>query len=284
MSDPFVIHNGKLLEKSSGEIPILNRAFHYGDGLFETIRVIDGHACFLNIHFTRLLEGLKVLSIETPIEFSLARINNEIKTLIQQNGIERGGRVRVTVYRNSEGNYLPTGNSLSYVIESSTLPNNSFIMNENGFEIDIYSDLKKQISKLSRHKTLNCQLYVLASLYAKEKGLDDVLLLNEKDIIIETTNANIFIASNKVLYTPPLEDGCVGGTMRMQVINTALKHDFKVYETTLRPQNLLVADELFLSNSIFGLRWVDNYRQKRYKHDLSDFLLEKLNAEARQNS
>jgi len=283
MLEKQVIFNGTLLDLNSGRIPLLNRAFHYGDGIFETIRVLNGKTCFLKNHFLRLVEGLKVLQIQQPEDFTFERFQRETNALIESNGLEKGGRIRITLFRDSDGAYLPNGNRMSYLMECSQLQNNSFVLNDNGLEIDIYSDYKKQISKLSRHKTLNCQLYVMASLFAKSKNMGDVLLLNEKDIIIETTNSNVFISSNKVLYTPPLEDGCVGGTMRMQIINIALKENFKVYETSLRPQNLLVADELFLTNSIFGIKWVQNYRQKRYNNEMANFLVEKLNEQARTN-
>jgi branched-subunit amino acid aminotransferase/4-amino-4-deoxychorismate lyase len=117
----------------------------------------------------------------------------------------------------------------------------------------------------------------MASLFAKEKSIDNALITNDKDVIIEAANSNIFIVSNGVLYTPPLEDGCLGGIMRMEVINAALRHDIKVYETSLRPQNLLVADELFLTNAIQGIQWVSSYRQKRYYNSLSQKLTRLLN-------
>ena len=280
MTDKYIIFNGKIFDKESSELPLLNRAFHYGDGLFETVRIMNGKACFFRIHFMRLLNGLKVLRIDQPDWLTIERIEEEINAICKKNKIERGGRVRLTVFRNADGSYLPDSNELSYVIESNPLPHNTFILNENGLSVDVYPDLQKQISPLSRHKTLNCLFYIQASLYAREKGLDDVLLTNTRDIIIEATSSNIFIASNKVLYTPPLEDGCTGGTMRMKIINMALENEFKVYETSLRPQNLLVADELFLTNSIFGIKWVHHYRQKTYSNELAAFLIDKLNQKA----
>lgn len=280
MIDKYIIYNGKFYDKDSSGLPLLNRAFHYGDGLFETVRIMNGKACFFRIHYMRLLNGLKVLKIKQPDWLNLDRFVQEINSLCDKNGIERGGKVRLTVFRNANGNYLPDNHALSYVLESSPLQHNTFILNENGLSVDVYPDLQKQISPLSRHKTLNCLFYIQASIYAKEKGLDDVLLTNTRDIIIEATSSNIFIASNKVLYTPPLEDGCTGGTMRMKIINMALENEFKVYETSLRPQNLLVADELFLTNSIFGIKWVHHYRQKTYSNELAGFLVDKLNQKA----
>ena len=120
---------------------------------------------------------------------------------------------------------------------------------------------------------------VLSKLKAKEKGVDDLLILNDKMGIIESTSSNLFIVSNGVLYTPGLDLGCLGGTMRMQVINLALKHNIKVYECNISPQNLLAADEMFLTNAITGIVWVKSYRTKEYECDISKKLVSFLNEE-----
>jgi branched-chain amino acid aminotransferase len=141
-------------------------------------------------------------------------------------------------------------------------------------------DFKKDINKLSVYKTLNCQLYVMAALSARDKGLDESLIQNNKLSIIESTSSNIFIVSNGVLYTPTLEDGCVAGTMRMNIINIALENKIKVYECTLSPHNLLAADEMFLTNAVRGIEWVVGYRTKRYYNDMSKRMMALLNETA----
>ncbi|MFN9800389.1 MAG: aminotransferase class IV, partial [Bacteroidota bacterium] len=73
------------------------------------------------------------------------------------------------------------------------------------------------------------------------------------------------------------QDGCVGGTMRMNVINLALTHQIKVYECPINPQNLLAADERFLTNAIQGIEWVSGYRTKRYFNQMSKRLVQILN-------
>jgi branched-chain amino acid aminotransferase len=141
-------------------------------------------------------------------------------------------------------------------------------------------DFKKEINKLSVFKTLNCQLYVQAAIYARDKGLDEALIQNSKLSIIESNSSNLFIVSNGVLYTPTLEDGPVAGTMRMNIINLALENKIKVYECTLNPHNLLAADEMFLTNAVRGIEWVVGYRTKRYFNDMSKRLVAVLNESA----
>jgi branched-chain amino acid aminotransferase len=117
----------------------------------------------------------------------------------------------------------------------------------------------------------------MASLFAKKKNLDDCLIQNDRNNIIESSNSNLFIVSNGVLYTPTLDDGCIGGVMRMQIINLALEHKIKVYECNLTPQHLLAADEIFMSNAIQGIQWVSSYRTKRYFNEHSKKFIQILN-------
>ena len=150
-------------------------------------------------------------------------------------------------------------------------------MTPTGKVIDIYTDVKKDPHRYAGFKTLNTQLYVMASIFGEEKGWDDTLIQNTKQAIIEATASNLFLVSNGVLYTPALTDGPVGGTMRMNIINIALENKYKVYECTINPQNLLTADEVFLTNAIRGIEWVSSYRSKPYQNIVSGKLIELLN-------
>jgi len=137
-------------------------------------------------------------------------------------------------------------------------------LNEKGIKIDLYEDIKKDINPISAFKTKNGLIYIMAKIKAQELGLDDLLIQNNKMGIIEGGSANLFVVSNGVLYTPSLDLGPLGGTMRMQIINLALEHGIKVYECNISPQNLLVADEVFLTNATRGVIWVEHYRTKQY--------------------
>ena len=154
---------------------------------------------------------------------------------------------------------------------------NLFVLNPEGKNIDMYPDMRKQYTKLSPFKTLNTQIYVMASVWAKKQGLDDALIQNDQLAIIEASSSNLFIVSNGVLYTPAVTDGCLGGVMRMNIINLAIAHNYKVYECRLTPQNLLVADEIFLTNSICGLQWISSYKTKRYFNTVTKKLTDLLN-------
>ncbi|MFO0494803.1 MAG: aminotransferase class IV, partial [Flavobacteriia bacterium] len=141
----------------------------------------------------------------------------------------------------------------------------------------LYTDIKKQKNHLSNFKTKSGLIYVMAAINATERKLDDVLITNDKGGILESSSCNVFVVSNGVLYTPGLDEGCLAGTMRMQVINLAIKNNIKVYECNILPQNLLAADEIFFTNAIRGVNWVSGYRTKRYFNNVSRKLVALLN-------
>lgn len=263
--------NGKLVLGNEPVITLNNRAFHFGDGCFESMRIVDGRPCFVDAHWARLTTGAGLLRIGIPEGLDVASFEKQIVELVQRTGII-SGRCRFTLYRDANGQYRPERNTGGYTIEISPLPEPHHVLNENGLMVDIWPEMRKPINDLSRHKTLNCQYYVMAALWSQQRNLDDCMLQNERGNIIESSAGNLFIVSNGVLYTPSLSDGCVGGVMRAQVINLAITNGIKVYECSLNPQNLLAADEVFFTNAVLGIRWVGTYRTKRYAHRLSGML------------
>lgn len=278
----YVYHRGEYVSENQATIAKDNRAFRFGDGFFETMRVFSGKVLFLENHMARIMDTMNVLKILPPENFSIEVLRNQIQGLIKRNKIEQGGRVRVTFYRKSAGFYMPKSDDLGIYIEAEPLMNNEFELSHQGKIVDIFPDMRKDLNRLSVFKTLNTQLYVMSALFAREKSLDESLIQNAKLAIIESTSSNIFIVSNGVLYTPSIEDGCIAGTMRMNVINLALEQKIKVYECTINPHNLLTADEFFLTNAAKGIEWVVGYRTKRYYNEMSKRLTACLNVSATQ--
>jgi branched-subunit amino acid aminotransferase/4-amino-4-deoxychorismate lyase len=265
----YVNNNGEVISRDSYSIRAGNRGHLYGDGVFESIRIFDGKPINLENHIKRMLEGAKKIKMRPPSYYDVRFFYDKIIELTQKSGIQLGGKCRISLDRSMGGTYLPEVNEVEFFIEVYTTDVNLFELNSKGLEIDIYMEHKKPKSSLSNFKTKNGLLYVLAAITAKEKGLDDYLITNTSDGIIESTTSNLFVVSNGVLYTPGLEEGCLAGTMRMQIINLAISKGIKVYECNILPQNLLVADEIFLTNAVKGITWASGYRTKRYFNSLA---------------
>ncbi|MCC5922291.1 MAG: aminotransferase class IV [Crocinitomicaceae bacterium] len=275
--ETYVNCNGVIKIISDMTLEPGNRGHLYGDGLFETIRVFNGRPLNLQYHIDRLIEGAKCLKMNVSSSWDSLFFGNEIQKVLDKNKINQGGRVRISLDRVTGGTYKPISNDVVFLIEGYPLKTNKFHLNENGFVIDQYTEIRKNVDKLSNFKTKNALLYVLAAIYAQENGLDEVLLTTPRGNILEASSSNLFVVSNRTLYTPSLEDGCLAGVMRMTIINLALSKGIKVYECSILPQNLLAADEIFLTNAIAGVQWVEKYRSKVYTNSFANSLAEWLN-------
>ena len=273
----YVNCNDEIIPNEGATIKTGNRSYLYGDGVFESIRVIHGKPINLENHISRMLEGAKVIKMRPPSFYTVDFFEKRIVELLEKSGIKGGGKCRISLDRSSGGTFKPDTNEVEFYIEVYPLEVSRFELNHKGIELDVYTEIKKNKSKLSNFKTKNALIYIIASISAKENGLDDYLLTNDTGGIIESTSSNLFVVSNGVLYTPGLEEGCLAGTMRMQIINLAIANGIKVYECNISPQNLLVADEIFLTNAIKGISWVIGYRTKRYFNTTSSKLIQLLN-------
>ncbi len=273
----FINNNGTLISADEPVVKASNRSFRYGDALFESIRITNFNPQFLTEHLARLYNGMKVLKMETNPLFSETFFEHAILELAQKNSITSDGRVRLVVYRNEGGYYAPDTNSVSYLIEATTMEDVGYVLNQKGYTVDLFNDFKKQQNALSSIKSANSLVYVLAGIAKHQLQLDDCIILNDQSHIIETISSNIFAVKNGVLYTPPVSDGCVDGVMRKKIIEIAAVNKIAVYEISVMQNVLLGADELFLTNSINGIRWVVAYKQKRYFNNTSKKLIEKLN-------
>jgi branched-chain amino acid aminotransferase len=122
-----------------------------------------------------------------------------------------------------------------------------------------------QSGLLSTIKTNNRIVNVLSGIFANENNYDNCVLINEKKNIVETGNANIYLIFGNKIITPPLADGCINGIVRLKLLEFFKNHNtFEFVEQTISPFELLKADEIFLTNSIFEIQSVTNYRKKQF--------------------
>lgn len=268
--------NGFLYEEDEKVFTVKNRAWRYGDGLFETIRIIDGKPIFLEDHFFRLKKGMEILKMQsTSISFN--ELKKQIEKLLEKNGIKKGGRVRLSVYRSGDGLYTPENEGKSYVIEAFSIKDNLYALNTKGLNVDVYNEIRRTRNILSQIKTTNNIPHVLTAIYKKENKLDDCIVLNDQGRIVEGISSNIFLYKNNNLYTPSLDEGCMSGVMRKQIIRIAKELNINVFEGIINGSMLLQADEMFMTNAITGIQWVVSYKQKRYFNTATKRILECLN-------
>src|SRR5699024_7414083 len=121
----------------------------YGDGLFETMRWMDGDIRFLQHHVERLHEGMRMLKLEQTTTFDAHFIRSRAGELIKRNGLENQHvRVRMQVYRDGGGLYSPQQNNACYIMTVSKLDPDDVKHRKIGLIIDVYTDFKKPYSEL----------------------------------------------------------------------------------------------------------------------------------------
>lgn len=272
----FVNHNGNIVGADQPLFTSTNRAFRYGDAVFETIRLMKGEILFFEKHLSRLKRSMELLGMEPHSDLTFHNLYLAIRHLDQVNQLKGNGRIRLEVFRNDGGLYTPQDNGVSYLIESEPLTNKHYQLNELGLKIELYTDIKKPVSRLSNLKSSNALYYVMAGLHKKKLNIGDCLVLNTADRIAEAISSNIFILKSGQLFTPSVDEACVAGVMRETIIEYLAEQKQKVVETSISVEDLLVADEIFLTDVIHGIRWVGAFRNKRYFNNYSRQLLREV--------
>ena len=270
-----IIFNQQILRKEEFQISIANRAFLYGDGLFESVKIINGKPFNLDVHLKRLFSAALLLYLE--INVSRNDFQDDIEILIRENNIKKGGNLKILVFREEGGKYLPLNNSASCLIMSESSDKNSFSLNKKGLELGLFKIQLKPMNKLSNYKTISALQSVMCSLDARQKGKDDCLMFNTENRIIESANSNIFYVKNNIIFTPQLREGCVDGTMRNCILS--LKDlDYKIVENEIKLGDILEAEEVFLTNAIQGVRWVSQIEAQQFTDQkVSQSLVDKIN-------
>jgi branched-chain amino acid aminotransferase len=276
MTPLFINFNGEMLPADTKLVTVNNRAFKYGDGLFESMRMMKGQLKFADLHADRLQRGMKALKIEEYSQMDSWFLKEKADELSKRNK-SRNGRLRLTVYRDAGGLYTPSQNKMAYSLEFQPLDEPRYFLNSKGLLVDIFTELPKPTNYLSNIKTCNSLIYVMAGLYKTQNNLDEVFLLNQNGFLCEAGSSNIFVWYQKHLYTPAISEGCVEGVMRQVIINLAKEINIPVMEAQINPEILYEADEVFITNASRGIQSVMGFGVRRYFNEISKLLVDELN-------
>ncbi|MGB2143771.1 MAG: aminotransferase class IV [Flavobacteriaceae bacterium] len=271
--------NGELLSEQEAKLSVFNRGLAYGDALFETIKTLNGKILFWEDHYFRLMASMRILRMEIPMTFTPEFLESQILELVSHHNSDSNSfRVKFTVFRNQGGFYTPNSNAVSYFITAEPLPTDLYLLNTSDYRIELFKDFYITPGLLSTLKSNNKLLNVLGSVYAKENQYDNCLLLNTNKNIVEALNGNLFLVKDNVIKTPPLDDGCLKGIMRKQILEIIGKiPDFECVEASISPFELQKADELFVTNVIQGIQPITSFRKKNFTNHVSQSILAKLN-------
>lgn len=259
-----ICYNGVYHNETDPVLQVSNKSYRYGDGFFETIKVWKGAIVLDTYHQERIQRSLALLHYITPAHFSIKLIFDQAVQLCEKNACSHAARIRLS-FSNGNGGLFDGDDKLQYIIEAWPLEpaNNAF--NENGLVTGFFAAIKKSCDSYANIKSASALLYSVAANYSKQQKWNDCMILNQRENICESTIANLFWVKDGYLFTPALTEGCVDGVMRAYLIDQI----GTVTETPCRPEDLLQADEVFLTNAIRGIRWVKSIENISYQSYIS---------------
>lgn len=237
------IFNSKVIDMSELPFHQMERSFNYGDGLFETIVVKDGIIKFLDYHLERLGEGMKVLSLVGE-ELLNEAIERDIYTLLNLSENKKNARVKLQVWRQTGGFYIPQTNKANYLLSAKENVEKSKVI----MTSDIATSIHLNYSSLSGLKTGNALPYVLAGIEMKAKNLEEIIILDNNGNLSECSSSNLFWLKDGEIFTPKLSAGCIAGIMRRHILERAKKTGRRCHEVLEKPTMLLQADQVFCCN------------------------------------
>ncbi|MDC1327054.1 aminotransferase class IV [Ulvibacter sp.] len=282
----MVNFNGNLIQNTETSMGPDNRGLHYGDAVFETLRVSGSKIFFWEDHYFRLMASMRILRMEIPVNFTLEFLEKEVLNLVETFSEKNSSyNIKILVWRKAGGKYSPKSNDIEYLLTGAQIETLFYTLHDKRYEVELFKDHFVNSGILSTLKTNNKIVQVLGSIFAKENDYQNCLLLNETKTIVEALNGNLFLVKGSVIKTPPLTDGCLNGILRKQIIAICLQlPEYTLEEASVSPFELQKADEMFVTNVISGIQPISKYRKKEYSNTVAKNLLTKLNVRARLTS
>jgi 4-amino-4-deoxychorismate lyase len=247
----MILINGE----SRKNIEISDRGFQYGDGLFETIAIVSGQPVFLHRHLERLKVGCHRLYIPFPDPDLLGF---EVKTLCRHlaSGLQAPKAVlKLIVTRGSGGRGYRQPDLIqpTRVLSLHPFPDYPSLYNDQGITARFCNTRLGLNPALAGLKHLNRLEQVLARAEWDDPTIQEGIMMDINDHVIEGTMTNLFYVKNAILYTASLEQAGIAGIMRSIVMMLSTEHGLPVIEHNFKQDDLLTADEVFVSNAIIGL-------------------------------
>jgi branched-chain amino acid aminotransferase len=246
---PVLWVNGERQPPEAAHVSALDRGLTLADGLFETMRVRHGTVFRLDRHLARLRRGLDVLEIPAP-----PGLRDRVLEAVRVAG-EAEASVRITVTRGvGAGGVAPsTPGCPTTIIALNHLPVVPAAVYERGLTAHVASGRRNEHAVTSGLKTLAYTEAVAALLEAQHAGADEALFLDTASHCSEASASNLFMWTSGALVTPPISCGALPGITRATVVELAAGLDLPIQERAFSLDELLAADEAFLTSSLRGL-------------------------------
>jgi 4-amino-4-deoxychorismate lyase len=272
-----VVYNFALLPPEQLPIILNDRAFTYGDGLFETIIYNSGQIRFWPSHFRRLRSGMEALGLLLPEGFTMIALEEQMQQLLQANQLTRTARLRLQVWRKPGGWYTPASGEINYLITAQECSPPQLSAKQQVF---FYEEVRLHASAISAYKTCNALPYVLAGIAKSRANADDMILLDMAGHLSECIASNLFWWKQDIFYTPSLQAGCVAGVMRERLIQYMQEEGRGVREGLFGKGALWDADGVFCCN-VAGIQWIkqvgNHHFPERNRREITEILQQLVN-------
>ncbi len=257
-----ICFDGKIIKSGEPVFAADDKSYRYGDGLFETIKMTNGEMPLFDLHMDRLFSSIKLLEFSTSSIFTADKLKSDIISICKKNGCAAMARIRLSVSRGNGGIYEQDRDRLHYLIEC--WPGNPATnqLNENGLVIGVFPHARKSMDLFSKLKSANYLPYTMAARFAKQQHWNDSLVLNTEGNITDSSIANVFFIKGESIFTPASGQGGVDGVMRKYLIGQIRNAGLNLEERPVPPDEAADADEIFLTNAMNGIRWVNNFENK----------------------
>lgn len=254
--------NGKIVPLDKAVVSVLDYGLLYGFGVFETMRAYNNRVFKMEEHLGRLEKSCKKVGIKV----NLNAVGNSVKKLLIANRL-KNAYIRVTLTYGVGKPRLAFGRQkTTFIVIADSLPENLSVKQKRGVRAGFSRVRHYSGLLLNQIKSTNYLQTALRKKEARERRLDDVIILNEKNNVVEASTSNIFIVDKKDrLITPRLQDGCLPGITKKTVLQIARRLKIKTIEKTIKPKELLNAKEIFITNSIMEIIPVRQAEKKEFK-------------------
>lgn len=243
--------DGAIVDLAKATVPLNDRGYLLGDGIFETLRVANGRIFRPDGHTKRLCAGLKVIGLEESVE---ADYQDAVKALVKE-GLRAFGDdlyLRVNVSTGPMGDIAGTDRGLlvtGVVKKFKPYPMQYY---SNGVQVIVSRQRKDSRSPISAHKTLSYLPHVIARREAHSQTAHDAILLNEKGRVAECSTSNVFARKGDKVFAPGAREGACPGITRDVVLELLAEHGFEVVRSMTLAQ-LRTAKEAWLTNTTGGI-------------------------------
>ena len=236
--------NDSIVEAADAKIAADDCGFLYGQGLFETMRAVGGKVFRVDDHLERLLGSCEVLGIK--ISYDADTMKDAIDQVLKANELS-DARVRLTVSGGPMSSEYVVGTLLVTAVEFAAYPEEYY---ENGVIVTLCDYRQNTMDPLCGHKTTNYFARLMALQQGQAKKAAESLWFTTENKLAEGCVSNVFIVKNDTLFTPKLDTPVLPGIARKTVLEIAEKEGMALEEKDLFINDLLEADEVFVTNSI----------------------------------